>query len=71
LELPEDWKISPIFNVEDLTAYLGHHEDEEEETALRLPPVTKTKPDTETIVRDELMSIGTGGFQKFVGQAEG
>ena len=57
--------------MEDLTAYLGHHEDEEEETALRLPPVTKTKLDTEAIVRDELMSIGTGGFQKFVGQVKG
>lgn len=66
LELPEDWKISPIFNVEDLTAYLGHHEDEEEETALRLPPATKTKPEIEAIVRDELMSIRTGGFQKFL-----
>jgi len=37
----------------------------EEEIALCLPPVTKTKPETEATVRDELMTIRTSGFQKF------
>lgn len=53
LELPEDFNISTIFYVEDLSMYYGHRRDKNPEVQeLRLPSMTKPKAHIEDILED-------------------
>jgi hypothetical protein len=67
LELPPDLHISPIFNVEDLTAYEGHLDDTVPKSpTIHLPAYTKPKEEIEEILDDQLVSTRRGGYQKFL-----
>ena len=56
LELPSDLHFSPIFNVEDLYIYHGHHNDVSEELDLQLPPTLSPRPKIEYVLDDQLVS---------------
>jgi hypothetical protein len=71
LELPATLAISPIFNVEDLTAYPGSVEDEQvSEDAVappaRIPSHIPPRDQIEAILDDQLVSTRRGGYQKFL-----
>ena len=52
LELPLDLYFSPIFNVEDLYIYNGHHNDVSEELDLQLPHTLSPRPEIEYVLDD-------------------
>ncbi|RVW96613.1 Transposon Ty3-G Gag-Pol polyprotein [Vitis vinifera] len=52
LELPSNLHFSPIFNVEDLHIYHGHHNDVSEELDLQLPPTLSPCPEIEYVLDD-------------------
>ncbi|RVX13707.1 Glutathione S-transferase L2, chloroplastic [Vitis vinifera] len=56
LELPSNLHFSPIFNVEDLHIYHGHHNDVSEELDLQLPPTLSPHPEIEYVLDDQLVS---------------
>ncbi|RVW36518.1 Transposon Ty3-I Gag-Pol polyprotein [Vitis vinifera] len=66
LELPSNLHFSPIFNVEDLHIYHGHHNDVSEELDLQLPPTLSPRPEIEYVLDDQLVSTRQGGYQKFL-----
>jgi hypothetical protein len=71
LKLPATLAISPIFNVEDLTAYPGSVEDEQvSEDAVappsRIPSYVPPHDQIEAIIDDQLVSTRRGGYQKFL-----
>jgi hypothetical protein len=67
LELPPNLHISPIFNVEDLTAYEGHLDDTVPKSpTIHLSAYTKPKEEIEEILDDQLVSTRRGGYQKFL-----
>ena len=65
LELPSNLHFSPIFNVEDLHIYHGHHNDVSEELDLQLPPTLSPRPEIEYVLDDQLVSTRQGGYTKF------
>ena len=65
LELPSNLHFSPIFNVEDLYIYHGHHNDVSEELDLQLPPTLSPRPEIEYVLDDQLVSTRQGGYTKF------
>ncbi|RVW74852.1 Transposon Ty3-I Gag-Pol polyprotein [Vitis vinifera] len=66
LELPSNLHFSPIFNVEDLYIYHGHHNDVSEELDLQLPPTLSPRPEIEYVLDDQLVSTRQGGYQNFL-----
>ncbi|RVW69973.1 Transposon Ty3-I Gag-Pol polyprotein [Vitis vinifera] len=54
LELSSNLHFSPIFNVEDLHIYHGHHNDVSEELDLQLPPTLSPRPEIEYVLDDHL-----------------
>ncbi|RVW78808.1 Transposon Ty3-I Gag-Pol polyprotein [Vitis vinifera] len=66
LELPSNLHFSPIFNVEDLHIYHGHHNDISEQLDLQLPPTLSPRPEIEYVLDDQLVSTRQGGYQKFL-----
>jgi hypothetical protein len=67
LELPTDLSISPIFNVEDLTTYTGHSEEEQAAASpAHLPSHVPPRDQIEAILDDQLVSTRRGGYQKFL-----
>ncbi|RVW83628.1 Transposon Ty3-I Gag-Pol polyprotein [Vitis vinifera] len=56
LKLPSNLHFSPIFNVEDLYIYHGHHNDVSEELDLQLPPTLSPRPEIEYVLDDQLVS---------------
>ena len=52
LELPLDLYFSPIFNVEDLYIYNGHHNDVSEELDLQLPHTLSPHPEIKYVLDD-------------------
>eukprot|EP00261_Vitis_vinifera_P039772 XP_019081015.1 PREDICTED: uncharacterized protein LOC109124002 isoform X1 [Vitis vinifera] len=66
LELPSNLHFSPIFNVEDLYIYHGHHNDVSEELDLQLPPTLSPRPEIEYVLDDQLVSTRQGGYRKFL-----
>ena len=66
LELPSNLHFSPIFNVEDLYFYHGHHNDVSEELDLQLPPTLSPRPKIEYVLDDQLVSTQQGGYQNFL-----
>lgn len=71
LALPDSLSISPVFNVEDLTAYPG---DPEETLALTgdtvppaiLPALAPPRDQIDAILDDQIVSTRRGGYQKFL-----
>ncbi|RVW46193.1 hypothetical protein CK203_086669 [Vitis vinifera] len=57
---------SPIFNVEDLYIYHGHHNDVSEELDLQLPPTLSPRPEIEYVLDDQLVSTRQSGYQNFL-----
>jgi hypothetical protein len=71
LELPPTLSISPIFNVEDLTAYLGSPAEVSQATATAAPPANlpthaPSCDQIDAILDDQLVSTRKGGYQKFL-----
>lgn len=67
LELPSNLQISPVFNIEDLTAYNGHMEDPVlNSPPINIPDYVKPKEEIEAILDDQLVSTRRGGYQKFM-----
>ena len=66
LELPLDLHFSPIFNVEDLCIYHGHHNDVSEELDLQSPPTLSPRLEIVYVLNDQLVSTRQGGYQKFL-----
>ncbi|XP_010242694.1 PREDICTED: uncharacterized protein LOC104586982 [Nelumbo nucifera] len=64
LELPSKMGISPIFNVEDLSAYYGHS-DCPMVPLPKLPLVPPTN-ELEDILDEKLISTASGDYQKFL-----
>ncbi|KAL6316891.1 hypothetical protein AAG906_023546 [Vitis piasezkii] len=62
---PSNLHFSPIFNVEDLHIYHGHHNDVSEELDLQLPPTLSPRPEIEYVLDDQLVSTRQGGYQNF------
>jgi hypothetical protein len=73
IDLPTDFGISPIFNIEDLTEFNG---DVENITALPVPAITAPRVPEITAPRDEIAAIldhqfvttRRGGYYKFLMQ---
>jgi len=67
VELPPDLHISPIFNVEDLTAYITHFEEDTIPTlSLHVPKGVKPYDEIEAILEDQIVSTQRGGYHKFL-----
>ena len=66
LELPSNLHFSPIFNVEDLYIYHGHHNDVSEELDLQLPPTLSPHLEIEYVLDDQLVSTRQGRYQIFL-----
>lgn len=67
LELSSDIHLSPIFNVEDLSHYDGHDEENcSKEVEDVLPQLAKTQDLTEAILDDQVVSTHCGGYHKFL-----
>jgi len=69
IELPSPLQLSPIFNVEDLTKYVGHHDGPSEpipSPPVRLPSYVKPRDEVEAILEDQIVSTRRGGYQKFL-----
>jgi hypothetical protein len=67
VELPPTLHISPIFNVEDLTLYTGHYEDNTiPDLMLSVPKFVKPQDEIEDILDDQIVSTRRGGYQKFL-----
>ena len=66
LELPSNLHFSPIFNVEDLHIYHGHHNDVNEELDLQLPSTLSPRPEIEHVFDDQLVSTQQGGYKIFL-----
>lgn len=67
VELPSTLHISPVFNVEDLTAYEGHVEEVVlKPTPINLPAHVKPREEIEDILDDQLVSTRRGGYQNFL-----
>ena len=59
--------ISSTFNVEDLTIYLGHYQDESfEGQAIRLPMAPAPREEIEDVFDDQPVSKKNGGCHKFL-----
>ena len=71
LELPLDLHFSPIFNVEDLCIYHGHHNNVSEELDFQLPPTLSPHSEIEYVLDDQLMSTQQGGSHKFLVKWQG
>ena len=57
-----NWNVSPTFNVEDLTLYHGHYEDEScEEQVMRLPPMQKIREENENVLDNQIVSTRLRG----------
>lgn len=57
-----NWNVSPTFNVEDLTLYHGHYEDERsEEQVMRLPPMQKIREENENVLDNQIVSTRLRG----------
>ncbi|KAL6313353.1 hypothetical protein AAG906_001063 [Vitis piasezkii] len=63
---PSNLHFSPIFNVEDLYIYHGHHNDVSEELDLQLPPTLSPRLEIEYVLDDQLVSTRQGGYQNFL-----
>ena len=66
LELPLDLHFSPIFNVEDLCIYHGHHNDVSEELDLQSPPTLSPRLEIVYVLNDQLVSTRQGRYQIFL-----
>jgi hypothetical protein len=67
IELPPTLHISPIFNVEDLTLYTGHYEDNTlPDPILSVPKFVNPQDEIEVILDDQIVSTRQGGYQKFL-----
>jgi ribosomal protein L21E len=71
LELPPTLSISPIFNVEDLTAYPGSPAEVSQAAANVAPPAhlpthAPSRDQIDAILDDQLVSTRRGGYQKFL-----
>ena len=67
LDLPKDMDISNIFNVEDLTMYHGHDNDESADATVQLPQAPRLKEEIEDIV-DQVVSTSNVGHEKYLMQ---
>jgi hypothetical protein len=71
IELPPTLHISPIFNVEDLTLYTGHYEDNTlPDPILSVPKFVNPRDEIEVILDDQIVSTRQGGYQKFLVRLE-
>ena len=67
VELPPTFHISPIFNVEDLTLYTGHYEDNTIlDPMISVLKFVKPRDEIEDILDDQIVSMRWGGYQKFL-----
>jgi hypothetical protein len=67
VDLPAHLPFSPIFNVEDLTTYVGHFEElASTSPSLRVPDYVKPQDEIEDILEDQIVSTRRGGYQKFL-----
>lgn len=65
LELPSDMGISNVFNVEDLTLYLGHSDlDDEDQVVVCLLPAPHTKEDIDDVLDDQIVSTREGPLEE-------
>jgi hypothetical protein len=67
IDLPPDLHLSPIFNVEDLTAYFGQLDDPTINPVLvNVPNFVKPRKEKEDILKDQIVSMRCGGYPKFL-----
>lgn len=67
LELPSNMGFSNVFNVEDLTMYLGHSDHEDKDQAVvHLPLAPHTKEDVDDVLDDQIVLTRGGGYQKYL-----
>jgi hypothetical protein len=67
IDLPPDLHLSPIFNVEDLTAYSGQLDDPTTDPVpINAPISVKPREEIEDILDDQIVFTRRGGYQKFL-----
>jgi hypothetical protein len=63
VDLPAHLPFSPIFNVKDFTAYVGHFEEPTSPSpSLRVPNYVKPQDEIEDILEDQIVSTRRGGY---------
>ncbi|KAF9662027.1 hypothetical protein SADUNF_Sadunf18G0010400 [Salix dunnii] len=71
IELPSDFMISPVFNIEDLTAFKGElpsSTNPEAAPVMSLPEQTAPRDEIASIIDHQFVSTRRGGYYKFLVQ---
>lgn len=67
LELPNDMRISNVFNIEDLTRYSGHAKNSNwADPVASLPAPKSFQDEIEDVVDHQIVSTQHGGYQKYL-----
>lgn len=67
LDLPKDMGISIVFDVEDLSSYVGHETDSSNgRNEASLPPSFRLKEEIEDTVDYQIVSTRNGGYQRYL-----
>ncbi|KAK0583827.1 hypothetical protein LWI29_003545 [Acer saccharum] len=69
IDLPVEYSFSPIFNIEDLTAYKGledHEQNAQMDSAPRIPVTPSNRDSVDAIIDHQFVSTRRGGYYKFL-----
>ncbi|KAI9160042.1 hypothetical protein LWI28_004531 [Acer negundo] len=69
IDLPVEYSFSPIFNIEDLTAYKGlddHAQNAQMDSAPRIPVTPSNRDSVDAIIDHQFVSTRRGGYYKFL-----